>query len=205
MINNYHLIDVLSDLCKSDDVISPGASSHCATHTYQAWRVKYGQVFTFLGAMGAMGTGIPTAIGACLASGRKRTICVNGDGGFQLNIQELEVVRRLALPIKFFVLNNGGYGAIMNTQRKYFDGHYVGSNEQSGLTLPDIRAVAEAYGIKTYIIELEEDIRSVCKQALSDSLPCVTEVVISDEQETVMRVESKIVDGNPVSMRFEDV
>lgn len=205
MINSYHLIDVLSDLCKQDDVISPGASSNCATHTYQAWRVKYGQVFTYLGAMGAMGTGIPTAIGACLASGRKRTICLNGDGGFQLNIQELEVVRRLALPIKFFVLNNGGYGAIMNTQRKYFEGRYVGANDESGLTLPDVRAVAEAYGIKTYIIEIDGDIKPVCKQALSDSLPCVVEVIVSDEEETVMRVGSKMVDGKPVSMKFEDI
>ena len=59
--------------------------------------------------LGAMGTGLPGAIGACLASGRKRVVCVVGDGGFQLNIQELETVRRLNLPIKYFVLCNGGY------------------------------------------------------------------------------------------------
>ena len=99
-VNNYKLIDTLSDLCTKDDVISPGMSSTCATHIFQSWRVKFGQRFSYAGAMGAMGTGIPGAIGACIATG-KRTICVNGDGGFQLNIQELEVVRRLQLPIKF--------------------------------------------------------------------------------------------------------
>jgi len=205
MINVYRLIDALSDLCDEDDVISPGASSTCANLLFQAWRVKFGQTFTYLGAMGAMGTGLPVAIGACLASGRKRTICVNGDGGFQLNIQELEVVKRLVLPIKFFILNNGGYGAIMNTQRRYFDGRYVGANAESGYTTPDIRAVAEAYGIKTHIIEFEDDIKPVCKQALSDNLPCLVEVVTSDKQETLMRVSSKMVDGKPASGKFEEV
>lgn len=204
MINNYHLIDALSDLCDKDDVIAPGMSSICVQHTFQAWRVKYGQRFTCALAMGAMGTGIPAAIGACLASGRRRTICLNGDGGFQLNIQELEVVKRLALPIKFFVISNGGYLAIMNTQRKYFEGRYVGSRAPD-YSVPDIRAVAEAYGIKTHIIEFEDDIKPVCKQALSDSLPCVVEVIESDEQETVMRVGSKMVNGAPVSGKFEDV
>lgn len=204
MINNYHLIDALSDLCDKDDVIAPGMSSNSVTHTFQAWRVKYGQRFACACAMGAMGTGIPAAIGACLASGRRRTITLNGDGGFQLNIQELEVVARLVLPIKFFVLSNGGYQAIMNTQRKYFDGRLVGSAAPD-YTVPDIRAVAEAYGLRTHIIEFDDDIIPVCKQALSDSLPCVVEVIESDEQETVMRVGSKMVDGKPVSGKFEDV
>ena len=204
MIDNYHLIDVLSDLCDENDVIAPGMSSICANHVFQAWRVKYGQRFAYAGAMGAMGTGIPAAIGACLASGRKRTICVNGDGGFQLNIQELEVVRRLALPIKFFVLNNGGYMAIMNMQRKYFDSRYVGSRDPD-YTTPDVRKVAEAYGIKTFLIENEQDIKPVCKKALSDTLPCVVEVIESDEQVTVMRVGSRMVDGVPTSGKFEDV
>jgi acetolactate synthase I/II/III large subunit len=204
LINNYHLIDALSDLCDKDDIIAPGMSSNCVVHTFQAWRVKYGQRFTCACAMGAMGTGIPAAIGARLASGRKRTITLNGDGGFQLNIQELEVVARLVLPIKFFVLSNGGYQAIMNTQRKYFDGRLVGSASPD-YTLPDIRAVAEAYGIKTLLIENEDDIIPVCKQVLSDTLPCVVEVIESDEQVTVMRVDTKLVNGKPVSGKFEDV
>jgi acetolactate synthase-1/2/3 large subunit len=204
MINNYRLVEVLSDQCTKDDVISPGMSSTCANHIWQAWKVKYGQRFSYAGAMGAMGTGLPGAIGACLGSGRRRTICVNGDGGFQLNIQELEVVKRLQLPIKFFVLSNGGYAAIMNTQRKYFDSHYVGCNEPD-FTLPDIRKVAEAYGIKTYLIENDNEIEKVVKQALSDNLPCLVEVIESNEQETAMRVGTKMVDGKPVSMKFEEV
>jgi acetolactate synthase-1/2/3 large subunit len=153
--------------------------------------------------MGAMGTGIPGAIGACIAAG-KRTICVNGDGGFQLNIQELEVVRRLKLNIKFFVLNNGGYAAILNTQRKYFDSHYVGANEPD-LTLPPLKKIADVYDLKYYLLEDEKDVQSICKQALSGNEPCLVEVIESVDQYTVMRVETKIVDGRPVSGKFEEV
>src|ERR1051325_6559859 len=78
----------------------------------------------------------PAAIGACLASGRKPTICVDGDGGFQMNIQELETVRRLNLPIKFFVMNNDGYASIRTSQKNYF-GKLTGADATSGLTLPD--------------------------------------------------------------------
>ena len=203
MINNYKLISTLSDLCTKDDIISPGMSSTCAVHIYQSWRVKFGQRFSYAGAMGAMGTGIPGAIGACIATG-KRTICVNGDGGFQLNIQELEVVRRLKLNIKFFVLNNGGYLAIQNTQKKYFNGNFVGSKEPD-LTLPPLKKIADVYDLKYYLLEDEKDVQSICKQALLGNEPCLVEVIENADQETVMRVGSKMVDGVPTSGGFEEV
>jgi acetolactate synthase-1/2/3 large subunit len=203
-VNTYRLVDTLSDLCTKDDVISPGMSGNGACHLFQSWRVKYGQRFSYAGAMGAMGTGIPGSIGACLGSGRRRTICINGDGGFQLNIQELEDVRRMQLPIKYFVLNNGGYGAIMNTQRMYFDSRYVGSTEPE-LTLPPLDRIAHVYDFKYLLIKEDADCYAICKQALGDSLPCLVEVMVSDKQETVMRVGRKIVDGVPVSMEFGEV
>jgi len=202
MINNYKLIDTLSDLCTKDDVISPGMSGNGVCHLFQAWKTKFGQRFTFAGALGAMGSE-PMAIGACIATG-KRTICLTGDGGFQMNIQELEVVRRLKLNIKFFVLNNGGYGAIVNTQKKYFNGHFVGSAEPD-LTLPSLKKIADVYDLKYYLLEDEKDVQSICKQALSGNEPCLVEVMESQEQETVMRVETRMVDGKPVSAKFADV
>ena len=202
-INNYKLVEVLSSLCDKNDVISPGMSSICATHIFQSWKTTYGQRFSYAGAMGAMGTGIPGAIGACIATS-KRTICVNGDGGFQLNIQELEVVRRLKLNIKFFALNNGGYLAIQNTQKKYFNGHFVGCKAPD-LTLPPLKKIADVYDLKYYLLEDEKELQSICKQALSGNEPCLVEVIESENQETVMRVETKIVDGRPVSGKFEEV
>jgi acetolactate synthase-1/2/3 large subunit len=166
--------------------------------------VKYGQRFPYAGAMGGMGAGFPIAIGCAYATG-KRVIYVGGDGCFQLNSQELEVVKRDKLNIKIFIINNGGYGSIMNTQRKYFDGRYVGSNEKSGLTLPPLEKIAKVYDMKYYRIENEKDVQSICKQALSGNDPCLVEVMEGDEYQVVMRVESKIVNGVPVSGKFEEV
>ena len=67
-----------------------------------------------------MGLGPPASIGACLASGGQRVVCVDGDGGFQFNIQELETIKRLRLPIKFFVINNAGYASIRQSQGHHF-------------------------------------------------------------------------------------
>jgi len=203
MINNYKLINTLSDLCTKDDIISPGMSGNGVCHLFQSWKTKFGQRFTFAGALGAMGSE-PMAIGACIATG-KRTICLTGDGGFQMNVQELEVVRRLKLPIKFFVINNGGYGSIVNTQNKYFESRYVGSTEKSGLTLPPLKKIADVYDLKYYLLEDEKDVQSICKQALSGNEPCLVEVIESVDQETVMRVGTRMVDGKPVSGKFEEV
>ena len=100
-------------------------------------------------ALGSMGFGIPAAIGACLGGGSRPTVCVDGDGGFQFNIQELETVKRLNLPIKFFVLNNEGYGSIRASQKVFFGETVIGCDEATGQTLPDVRKVAAAYGIRT--------------------------------------------------------
>jgi acetolactate synthase-1/2/3 large subunit len=204
MINNYKLIDVLSDLCTKDDIISPGFSGNGVCHLFQSWRVKFGQRFNYGGALGAMGTDIPGAIGFCLASGKKRTLCLTGDGGFQMNVQELEVVRRERLPIKFFVVNNGGYGSIVNTQTKYFEGKFIGCKEPD-LTLPSLEKIASVYDLKYYIIKDDKEIKSVCKQALSGNEPCLVEVIESENQETAMRVGTRMENGKPVSGKFTDV
>src|SRR5208337_4867887 len=106
------------------------------------FRVRAGQRIFNTEGLGPMGFGIPAAIGGCLAGARRRTVSIDGDGGFVMNIQELEVVRRLNLPIKFFVLNNNGYGSIRQTQNAYFKGRLVASDPSSGLTLPDFVRVA---------------------------------------------------------------
>ena len=152
VVDLYVLVDVLSDLCTPQDVLAPGSSGACSDVFLQCFRVKEGQRIVNSPTVGAMGTGLPGSIGTCLASGRRRTICVNGDGGFQLNIQDLETVRRLNLPIKYFVLCNGTYASIMASQRNHFQGRMVGSDPSSHLTLPDVRKVAEAYGIASAAI-----------------------------------------------------
>ena len=139
-------------------------------------RVKKGQRVISNCTFGSMGYGVPFAIGACLASGGKRTVGINGDGGFVMNIQELETIRRLNLPIKIFVLCNGGYGAIQATQTNLFDRHFVACNPESGLTLPNIGAVAAAFGLKTVSIRTNAELRERVAEALDYDGPVITEV-----------------------------
>ena len=205
-VNMYVLMDVLSDELEANEVIVPGSSGPCANIMMQAWRVKDGQRFVFAPALGAMGFGLPHSIGACLASGRHRTICVNGDGGFQLNIQELETVARLQLPIKFFVLANGGYGSIMAMQRNYFNGHYVGANPESGLTFPDITKIAKAYGIPALRVKNHKTLRQKIRQALATEGPVICQVCVSPLEVQQPRVMSSLrSDGTIVSKPMEDL
>ncbi len=205
-VNDYVLVDVLSDLMSDRDLLIPGSSGACSERTMQAVRVKPGvRVFNSEG-LGPMGFGIPAAIGGCVASGGKRTVCIDGDGGFAMNIQELETVRRLDLPIKFFVLNNGGYVSIQTTQKNYFDGHYVASTRESGLTLPDITAVARAFGIRAEQIVDHESIVERVRDILEFAGPVVCEVLVSPEQSTAPRVTSaRLTDGSMASMPMEDM
>jgi acetolactate synthase I/II/III large subunit len=136
-VNVYYLTETLSDMARQTDVISPGNSAGAPNCTFQTWKVKKGQKFICAAGFGSMGFGIPSAMGSALANSDQRVICVNGDGGWQLNTQELETISRLDLNIKFFVLNNNGYASIRNMQNNYFCGRLIGSTPESGLTLPD--------------------------------------------------------------------
>lgn len=205
-VNSYVLMDVLSDELGADDLLVPGSSGPCSDVFMQAFRVKPGQRVVNAPGLGAMGTGLPGSIGACLASGGRRTVCVNGDGGFQLNIQELETVRRLNLPIKYFVLSNGGYASIMASQRSYFHGRFAGSDPSSHLTLPDVVPVARAYGIPTMEIHDHQDIRQRVREALDHEGPMVCAVRTALDQPTAPRVTSMMrSDGVMISKPMEDM
>jgi len=205
-VNTYVLVDVLSDVCEAEDVLAPGSSGACSDIFLQCFRLKRGQRVVNSPTLGAMGTGLPGSIGTCLASERRRTICVNGDGGFQLNIQDLETVRRLDLPIKYFVLCNGNYASIITSQKTHFQGRLVGSDPSSHLTLPDIRKVAEAYGIANCEISNHEGIRERVQAVLDSPGPVVCAVRVSADQVTAPRATSTVLpNGTIVSLPMEDM
>lgn len=205
-VNDYVLIDILSDIMDSKDLLIPGSSGACSERTMQAFRVKKGmRIFNSQG-LGAMGFGIPMAIGGCIASGGKRTVCIDGDGGFILNIQELEVIKRLSLPIKFFVLNNQGYASIQATQRNYFNGYYVASTRESGLTLPEYTKIAKAFSIPSFRLKNHHNIKEKIRGMLNLKGPVICEVMVSPEQMTSPRVSTKkMPDGSMVSSPMEDL
>ena len=196
-VSIYALVDAISEAMEPGDLFAPGSSGAAGEVTMQALKTKVGvRVFNSEG-LGSMGFGISAALGGCIASGGKRTICVEGDGGFAMNTQELETIRRLELPVKFFVLDNEGYASIRATQKAYFEGRFYGSSKEGGLTLPDLKNVANAYGINFIEMESSRDIRSVTAKVFKADRAIICRVKVSPQQVTAPRVISwQREDGN---------
>jgi acetolactate synthase-1/2/3 large subunit len=186
-------------------VILPGSSGFACEIFLVAFRAKAGQRNFHNRGTGAMGFGIPAAIGASLGARGRRIVAVDGDGGFQLNIQELATVARLRLPIKFFVVNNDGFASIRASQKGYF-GRLVGADRTSGLTLPDVTRVAEAYGVPALRIERPAEMADRVREALATPGPLVCEVIVAPDEPREPRLASiQRPDGTMVSRPLEDL
>lgn len=188
-VSAYWFTSRLCELLTEEDVIVPESSGGAGEITYQAFKLKKGQKMKNAAGLGSMGFGLPYAIGSCIANGGRRTILINGDGAFQLNIQELETVRRLSLPIKMFIWCNDGYASIRNMQNNNF-GRCVASGPNSGYTVPDVTAVAAAYGLPIFRICNHEELECVLPQALDTSGPCLCAVMTSPEETVSPRVKA---------------
>lgn len=204
LVNTYALLDTITEQMTPDDIYVSGSSGTCIDVSMQTFRVKKGQRVFCTKGLASMGFGVPATIGACLAGGRRRTVCVNGDGGFQMNIQELETIRRLNLPIKIFVLNNQGYAQIHATQKNIFQGHYVACDADSHLTLSPISAVAAAYGLKTVQIHSNAELEEKVREALAYDGPVICEVMVPiDLSAFPKQVSYKRSDGQMESLPLE--
>ncbi len=205
-VSVYVFADILADELTKEDLVIPESSGSDIDKFWLAFRVKAGQRLFSTGGLGAMGFGVPAGIGGCLAGGRRRTITVNGDGGFQLNLQELATTARLNLPIKYFVLNNQGYASIRASQRTHFGGHLVGCDPSSGLTFPDTVKLSEAYGIPSVRLLDHTALRENIRAVLQMPGPAMCEVMTDPDQVVAPRVSSHVrPDGSMVSRPLEDL
>jgi acetolactate synthase-1/2/3 large subunit len=145
-INPYYFMQELTrELSHNPEAIVVAANGTACISLFQAGIVRKGQRMFWNSGIASMGYALPAAIGACLASG-KEVICIEGDGSLQMNIQELATVSHYNLPIKIFVLDNGGYRSLQITQGYYFDGNYTGSTKED-LSFPSVRKISDAYAI----------------------------------------------------------
>lgn len=203
-VNTYCLIDKISEKMNSDDIYVSGSSGSCIDISMQAFKVKRGQRVFCTKGLASMGYGLPSAIGACFAANNARVICVNGDGGFVMNIQELETISHFKLPIKIFVLSNKGYGAIQATQKNLFNKHYVACNRISNLTLPNISNVSNAFKIHTVKIFSNEELENKVTEVLDYNGPVVCEVFTSiDLTAKPKQISYRREDGQMESMPLE--
>ena len=149
-LSPYVLVSKLSSLCRDDDLIIPCSSGSAFTVAKQAFRLRANQLMVTNKGLAAMGYGLSGAIGAALAFPERRTILLEGDGGFAQNLQEIgtAVVNRLNL--KIFIFDNGGYASIRMTQKNYFKGSYIGCDANTGLGMPGWQHIFAAYGVASY-------------------------------------------------------
>lgn len=200
-LDPYTFVHALSDVAPSDALIVCGSSGMQSCAMMQAFKVKRGQRVLICNTIGAMGLE-PMAVGAAVQSG-KQVIVVTGDGGFAQNVQELEVVRRLNLPIKYFIFANGGYGSIAVMQDARF-GLRVGSDGSSGFTLPNLYSVAHCFGLGYSFIETNSDCELI-GAFLDLPGPSIIEVQSPLSFRYACKVQSEMVNGELVPDRFEDM
>ncbi len=131
------------------------------------------------GSYGSMGCGLPYAIGACIAEDKKTVYCITGDGGLQMNIQELQTVASEKLPIKIFVVNNKALGKIVEIQVGSYGHRMMITDESSGYTVPDFEKVATAYNIKAKSLDGFERLDD-CREWLEDDEPCLINILLPE-------------------------
>lgn len=169
------MIGELSDMLKDTGAIAVDVGQHMVW-SYQSFKNREGQKLLFSGGHGAMGYALPAAIGAYYATG-KPTACICGDGAFQMNIQELEWVKRENLPVKIMVMNNEALGMIRHLQRDYFDCLFAGTTDGCGFASCDFSKVAAAYGIPSCRMHCE-DVKEEAPQFMEGQGPKLLEVML---------------------------
>ncbi|MCK9379672.1 MAG: thiamine pyrophosphate-binding protein [Sulfuritalea sp.] len=205
-ISHYHFVSALSDAAPPDTLVSTGSSGLGVEAFYTVFRNKAGQRVFLTSGLGAMGYGLPAAIGACLASNRRPMIAVESDGSLQLNLQELATLKAQNLPICLVIMNNGGYCSIRNTQRNYFQERYLGIDPDSGLWLPDLERVAAVYDLPFRRITDARSIDEALREAMALPRPCLIDVRLM-ENETLVPKSAAVAqpDGSMISMPLEDM
>jgi acetolactate synthase-1/2/3 large subunit len=146
-LSPYVFAQKLSQLTTKDDVVVPCSSGSGFTVMMQTFAQKLGQRIVSNKGLASMGYGTGGAIGAAFAAGGRRTVLVEGDGGFMQNLQELGTVRAQKLNLKIFLFDDNGYASIRMTQSNYFGGRYVGCDIETGLGIPNWEPLFAAYDI----------------------------------------------------------
>jgi acetolactate synthase-1/2/3 large subunit len=191
-LNPYDFVLKLSDLCGSDDIVVPCSSGGGFTVMMQAFNQKQGQVIITNKGLASMGYGLAGAIGAGLADKSRRTVLVEGDGGFAQNLQELATVSVQKLNLKIFIFANNGYASIRMTQKNYFGGAYLGCDVESGLGFPDWPMLAKAFGIKSLTLSENFADNENFRNEWNSEQACLFVVPVHPEQTYFPKITSQL-------------
>jgi len=172
----------------------------------QALQLERGQRYHTSGAQADMGFTLPAAIGVAFACPGEQVIGITGDGSFQMNLQELQLLVQHQPELKLCIWNNSGYLSIKATQKKFFNEKYAGTGQSSGLTFPSTEKLCAAYGLSYVRIETPQELDELLSAAFNTKGPVIIEVICPEFQEVIPNVSAlKREDGSMVSKPLEDM
>ncbi len=189
-INSFRFINSLSNILRGNEniITDMGTSFTC---TMQSFKTKNNQrLFTSSG-IAAMGFGLPGVIGAYFADKKKLPVCITGDGGLMFNIQELQTIKNYKIPVKLFIINNGGYLTMKLMQQKNFK-KFVGADDNSGLSMPKFLKVANSFGFETVKIVNESNLDKKLDKIIKSKKAIICEIITSPMQDLVPRVQTQM-------------
>jgi acetolactate synthase I/II/III large subunit len=206
LVSVFNLAEVIGTEVKPEDRLVVGNSGSAIEIYLLAFPTLHSQRLFHTAGLGAMGYAVPMALAVATANPGREIIAVDGDGGFMFNIQELETIQRLKLPIKFFVLNNEGYASIRASQKAYFGESKLGADYTNGVTIPSLTRVGEAFGLSSTLIKNQQNLRADVRRVLAMKGPVVCDVRVLPDEMRAPRLQSyQKPDGSFVSKPLEDL
>ena len=210
------MIEAISSRLSEDQITVVGNGSACVVGGH-GYIMKKGQRCLSNSAIASMGYDLPAAIGACMAAhdpehegdgySRHDIILVTGDGSIQMNLQELQTIIHHRMPIKIFLINNGGYHSIRQTQKNFFGEPLVGIGTDShDLSFPDMEKLAWAYGYPYIAAHHNEELAEAVEKTLAVDGPVICEFFVTMDQNFEPKSSAKrLPDGTLVSPPLEDL
>ena len=173
---------------------------------FQAFESKEGQRLLLNSGDASMGYGLPAAIGVCAAEKNAPVVCLEGDGSLMMNLQELQTLKTNQLPVKLFVIKNGEYISIIQTQRNFFEGRLTACNKDSGVEVPDFVKVAQAFGLPAVRIVKNDELADKIQEVLNTPGPVVCELECTENYTFAPKLSArKLEDASMVSPSLEDM
>lgn len=207
VVNPYCFVETLFDALDPDEVIVM-ADATAAVVTVQVAKLKKGQRLYSNSGAASMGYDLPATIGAwhAMPEGKKRIICLAGDGSIMQNLQELQTIVGQRIPAKIFLYNNSGYHSIRQSQQAYFDGFSVGCGPDSGITFPDFGKIAHAFGLAYTRVSEHDDMARAIEATLAAPGAAICEIMVDKSQNFAPKVSSRrLEDGTMVTAPMEDL
>jgi acetolactate synthase-1/2/3 large subunit len=199
-VNVYEFVDLLSEALAGDETILTDAGQPYRI-LGQAFRIKASQRYLSPGSLAEMGWAVPASLGAASAGLGRTVVVVIGDGSLQTNVHELQSLTHHRFNVKVFVMNNGGYASIRNTQKAFFDGFFVGSTPESGVSLPETCKLAAAYGIPYTRCQNRSAVPRAIAEALSTQGPVLCEVMAQRDQRIIPVTPSRLLSDGSMRSR----